>query len=302
MQDKRKNRLIGFICILVSAFFTGFAPAVTQLSFKYGLSVETALNTRALVGAVFIWLFILCKKSNIRVGKKNIIFLLLIGVFGVIAAILMNESYQYLPAAIASILVFSYIIIVNLIDIAIGREKATASRFICLLMAIIGLIAIIWTPGEGMAFKFAGIMLALLAALFYALNTVCVGANRFEIVSADVLAGYTAVIPAIVNCARCFIAQEPFFPSEPGQWACVLFLGLGSTFLASILYMTAIKKIGASDTAITNTLEPVYSYVAGIVLMHDLISLKSILGGLIIISSIAFLNWANKKQERISSR
>ena len=301
MQDKSKNRLMGFTCILVSAFFTGSAPAVTQLSFKYGVSVETALSTRFFIGAVFIWIFIFCKKSKINVGKKNVFFLVLVGVLGVFATILMNESYQYLPAAIASILVFSYIIIVNLIDICLGREKATTSRFVCLILAVIGVIAIIWTPGEGMAFKAAGIALALMAALFYALNTVSVGAKRFHAVSAEVLAGYTVIIPAVVNCTRCFLASEPLFPSLPHQWACLLFLGLGSTFFGNILYMTAIKKIGVSDTAITNTLEPIYSYMAGIILMHDIISMKSVLGGVIILSAIAFLNYSNKKQSRVDN-
>lgn len=295
MNEKKKKQIIGFCCILISAFFTGFGPAITQKAFAYGASVETVLSTRYLLGTALIWLYIYIRKSNVKVGKKNIILLILIGFLGVIAVIALNESYRYLPGAIASILVFSYIFIVNIIDMIIGREKATASRFICLLLATLGLIAVVWTPGEGISFKLIGVFLALFSALFYALNTSTFGAKRFEKISAEVIAGYTLIIPAVVNFARCLLADEPLLPTGVQQWSCMLFLGTGAIFISQILYLTAIKNIGVSDTAITNTMEPVYAYIAGIVIMGDMISLKSTIGGLIILSAIALLNFYNRK-------
>lgn len=300
MKKTSKNRIYGFIFIVVSAFFTGFAPAITKLAFKGGIEVETILSARFLIGGICIWIYILLRKSNIRIGKKNIAFLILLGVFGVIATITMNESYKYLPAAIASILVFSYIIIVNFIDIAVDHSKATRSRFVCLGLAILGVIAVVWTPGEGIAFHPLGVFLAIFAAVFYALHSFFVGAKIFHSVSSDVICGYTILIPMIVNVVRCVMSDNPIMPTELGQWGFVLFLGVGSTFIANVLYIMAVKKIGVSDTAITNTMEPVYSYIAGIMLIGDVISLKSIVGGLIILSSIALLNYSYKRQERLS--
>ena len=52
-------KLKGFLYVIITCLTYGIMPALTQLSYKAGLSVNTMLFGRLTFGAAFIWLTIL---------------------------------------------------------------------------------------------------------------------------------------------------------------------------------------------------------------------------------------------------
>jgi len=279
-------------------------PAITQKAIALGLSVETILSGRYLLGTVLIWLYILLKKRDVQVGRNNMAFLLFIGCIMFVCTVLMSESYKHIPGAVAAILVFLYVAIVVVLEIIMGREKVQRFRMICLSFALVGMIAVVWTPEGGTKLSFLGISLALAAGFTYALSAVAMAAGCLAVVSAEVVMGYAYLVPMLFNSIRCIAAGLALFPGEPAQWACILLLGFGSGFIAPVAFCQAIKLIGASDAALINTMEPLVAYLAGIIIMSDHISWNATLGGVLIAGSILFLNLSKKKQiekEKISS-
>lgn len=298
------NRIIGSFLVIIASLFYGVMPAITQKAIALGLSVETILSGRYLLGTVLIWLYILLKKRDVQVGRNNMAFLLFIGCIMFVCTVLMSESYKHIPGAVAAILVFLYVAIVVVLEIIMGREKVQRFRMICLSFALVGMIAVVWTPEGGTKLSFLGISLALAAGFTYALSAVAMAAGCLAVVSAEVVMGYAYLVPMLFNSIRCIAAGLPLFPGEPAQWACILLLGFGSGFIAPVAFCQAIKLIGASDAALINTMEPLVAYLAGIIIMSDHISWNATLGGVLIAGSILFLNLSKKKQiekEKISS-
>ena len=298
------NRIIGSFLVIIASLFYGVMPAITQKAIALGLSVETILSGRYLLGTVLIWLYILLKKRDVQVGRNNMAFLLFIGCIMFVCTVLMSESYKHIPGAVAAILVFLYVAIVVVLEIIMGREKVQRFRMICLSFALVGMIAVVWTPEGGTKLSFLGISLALAAGFTYALSAVAMAAGCLAVVSAEVVMGYAYLVPMLFNSIRCIAAGLALFPGEPAQWACILLLGFGSGFIAPVAFCQAIKLIGASDAALINTMEPLVAYLAGIIIMSDHISWNATLGGVLIAGSILFLNLSKKKQiekEKISS-
>ncbi|MDR0425005.1 MAG: DMT family transporter [Clostridiales Family XIII bacterium] len=287
----KQQRFFWVAVIMINCFFAGTGPAVTQKAFALQYSIESVLCSRFLIAACCIWLYVLISAADVRVTKRELLYALGIGVFFTVGAVFMNESYRYLPGAISSILVFLYIVIVNVFEIVRKTVSKTPMRYFCLALSMAGLAMVVWKPGEGLQFNAFGVLLALGAGLMYAFHALAMGSKVLENISAIAITAYAAIPTAVFSLLRCLAANQPILPAAvPAQWVCVLFLGIGTSFAGPICYCLGIKRLGVSDASITNTGEPVFAYFAGIAIMGDIISANALFGGILIVCSILLLN------------
>lgn len=291
--QKQKFRINGVGYVLIISLFFGLMPAITQLSFKTGLSVETMLASRYFLTLLITWGYIWVKGIDYHVEKDQLIFLLAIGLIYIGVAVFINQAYQYLPGAIASMLVFTYVSMTLVMAILLGREKPNLIKALCVLLSLIGILMIAWNPMGTMRFSTLGLISVFLAAFFYALYAIFLGDIRLSKVDNRLIVGYMLIAPSIFNILRCLVKQEPLLPSSPIQSFYVLILAVFCTFLAQLWFCKAVKLIGSSSTAIINTIEPVIAYFAGMLLLHDVLSLNAVAGGVLIVLSIILLNSSN---------
>jgi len=280
--------------VLFASLFFSFMPAITQLSFKAGLSVETMLASRYFLTLLIAWSYIYVKKIDCHIKASQLIFLLMIGVIYIGVAVFINQSYLYLPGAIASMLVFSYVSITLIIAILIGREKPNLIKGVCVLLSLTGILLIAWNPAGTINFSTLGLISVFLAAFFYALYAIFLGDVRLSQIDNILIVGYMLIVPTTFNILRCIVKQEPLFPQSTTQSIYVFLLAVFCTFLTQLWFCKAVKLIGSSNTAIINTIEPVIAYFAGMLLLHDVLAVQAILGGILIVSSIILLNSSNK--------
>ncbi|MDR1954140.1 MAG: DMT family transporter, partial [Clostridiales Family XIII bacterium] len=284
---------------LLASVLYGIMPALTQRAYAAGVTVESVLTGRYLIGTALIWIYILLTKKPLRVGRKNFLLLMVVGADVFVCVFCMTSSYRYLPGAVASLIVFLYIVVVNVIEILIGRERAHVVRVICLLITVAGLVCVVYTPSDGVPLSVKGILLALVAGFLYAAWAMSMGAQRFRPFSAEVTMGYMLLVPTFANVMKCLIAGSPILPVTAEQWLYVALLGLTPGFIAPIAFCAAVKRIGASTASMINTSEPVFAYFAGILLMHDRISINATLGGVLIVAGLLLLNITERKRENL---
>jgi drug/metabolite transporter (DMT)-like permease len=191
-----------------------------------------------------------------------------------------------------------YIVIVNAIELITGKERPRPSRVICLLLTIVGLVAVVYTPTGASSLSTRGILLALLAGGLYAVWTLSMGAKSFRGFSAEVMMGYTLIVPTLANIVKCVLSGQAVLPETPEQWLYIILLGLSPGFIAPVAFSTAVRLIGAGTASIINTSEPVFAYFAGLVLMSDHLSKNATFGGILIIVGILFLNISENKRNR----
>lgn len=288
------SRVKGFLFVMLTCITYGIMPALTQLSYKAGLSVGTMLFGRLTLGAVLIWTTVFIRKLHFKVDKKHFGFMLLTGCASVVQMITMSESYRFLPGAIVSLLLFLYVSVVVVIEVIIGREKFNKTRILCLLCSFGGLVLVIWTPGEGVKLNGMGVVLVLIAAFFYGLYAIGLGEKRTRALDSEVVIGYMLIPPITFSFIRCIASGEPILPQTPVQGMYILLLAFLCMFVAAVCFCKAVKYIGSSNAAIFNTLEPVVAYFAGILLMGDKVSSNAIIGGLLILGAIIYLNLEKK--------
>jgi len=289
----------GIALVLATSLFYGLMPAVTQLSFKTGLSIETMLSNRYLIALAATWAYIFATRADFRVTRKQLALLLAVGVSYIGVALFINMSYLYLPGAMTSILVFMYVSMVVLMEIVSGREKPKAMKLLCVGISLAGLVMVVYDPSGAGALSVPGILLALAAGTCYAIYAFALGGTVTKNLDSIVLIGYILIIPTIAYIVRCWQSAEPMLPESFEQVMYILALAMFCTFIGSVLFCKAVKLIGSGNASIINTVEPVIAYFGGLLLLGDTLNLTAIIGGCIIIAAIILLNISDGIKESV---
>ena len=293
-HDKKK---LGLILVLIASFGYGTMPAIAQRGFQAGMTAETMLAFRFIVSIVLIWLYVWYKRIPYKLPVRNIIFLLLLGVLMVGGSTFVYESYKYVPGAIVALLVNLYVVMVVIIEIVIGREKLMIRKLGCLTLALTGLVIVVWVPEGQVSFHMLGIIFAVLTALCYAFYTLGIGAKSSRATTPEIVTAYTLIPPGIFNIVRCMATEQPLLPTGFEQWIYASYIGVISTFVAGLCIIIAVKHIGSGNAALVNTTEPMFAYITGIILMGDVISMRSTFGGILIVTAIIWLNLINRNSK-----
>ena len=87
-----KQRFIGVGYVISASFCYGTMPAITQLAFISGLSIETLLAIRFPLGLLITWGYIFKKKLNYKLNKSEHLFVMSLGILYIGFAICTNQS------------------------------------------------------------------------------------------------------------------------------------------------------------------------------------------------------------------
>jgi drug/metabolite transporter (DMT)-like permease len=145
-----------------------------------------------------------------------------------------------------------------------------------------------------------GIVLAQFAvlggALCYAANSVL--ARRT--IASDFLVASTAVliVAAIVMAPVALIVDLPWMAApSTGSIAAIIWLGIGPTALATILYFRLIAAAGPTFMAIVNYLSPIVALLAGVLLMGERPGPTAIAGLTLILLGIG---WSRRPPAKVA--
>ncbi|MDR1572599.1 MAG: DMT family transporter [Clostridiales Family XIII bacterium] len=298
VDGEKSGFTAGLAMILLASLGYGLMPALTQRAFEAGASVETVLAGRYILGCPLIWAFMLIRRNRLRFDAGATSLMLLLGVSMFLCNVTTNESYKYLPGFIASILIFAYIVIVAIAEIAMGRERPYRSRTLCLATVAVGLVAVVWVPEGQIRLDTLGILMAFAAALTYAMTVMGMGAKKLSGVPAETVTGYLFIVPAVASALRAAAAGQPLLPADTTQAVFIALLGLWAGCFSPIAFCQGVKMIGASTASIANTTEPVIAYFAGALIMSDRISWNASLGGAIVVVAILALNITERRRRQ----
>jgi drug/metabolite transporter (DMT)-like permease len=107
----------------------------------------------------------------------------------------------------------------------------------------------------------------------------------------------------------------PFFIAQSGWrelprlttvgWTSVLFLGIGCSALGYLFWYGALEKVEVSRVAAFLYLEPIVTFIAALLLLHEPASATTVIGGLLVIVSVLITQYApsnstNAEKESIS--
>ena len=197
----------------------------------------------------------------------------------------------YIPSGLASILNATTPLFTVAVMAAAGEEKLIVRRVVGVITGLVG-VAIL----RGGDFGFAGgqglgIALCLAAALSYGISALIA---RRALSKQPPLAAATFQLMAssLMMVVVAGIFERPWQLPVPGAvtWLAVLVLAALSTALAYIVFFQILRRSGATNVMLVTLLVPVTAILLGAFVLGEHISLREIVGALVIGSALLLID------------
>jgi drug/metabolite transporter (DMT)-like permease len=288
------NSQKGAIFVLLSAFGFGIMPALALFAYRSGISPSTMLLCRFVAATLLLLPF---RYRTIRQAKLTLADLLILLFLGGIGYTLTSNFYflslRYLPSSMASLLLYTYPIMVAIISSLVDREAPSVKVIVAMLISFAGLIVMLGasTGGAGMN----GVLLALGAAALYSVYIV-VGNRALRRTSPEV-ASFFVCLFAILGVLVFGLCQGSIsFHFGAQAWIFIAGLTLLSTIMAINLFFRGLRLLGPTRSSILSMTEPVFTVLLAILLFHDRLTPIQWIGGAAILGGAVVVTQASGRK------
>ncbi|MCC6147752.1 MAG: DMT family transporter [Anaerolineaceae bacterium] len=263
------------------------------------LNPAVLVGFRTLLGALGLFVFLQFDRKG-RLNWREITPLLgvfvLLGLFNVaLPFFLISWSEVHIDSSMTAILMSTGPLFTVLVaSFFLPEERFSLPRLAGLLVGFGGVIILILPAAKhGATSSVLGYIAALLASLSYAVAGVY-ARKKTRGPSPVVQAFLQLCMAAAWLWAFIALTKQPVhIPSAPLTWAAIIWLGLLGSTLAYILFFALLHSVGATRTSLVSYITPLVSVTLGVVFLTERLQWQSVLGGLLIISGIAVINYKN---------
>jgi drug/metabolite transporter (DMT)-like permease len=275
--------IIGLLCGLGAASIWGGMYVVSKVVLEI-IPPFTLVTLRLILGTLSL-LVVLFIKGFPKISRKQTLQVLGVGFVGYGISL----GFQFLgtklsTAANGSLVTSATPAFVLLFAWMLLKERITARRLIALILATLGVIAVIDPRSAQLKPElFLGNLFLIGAAVTWALYSVLV---RKVTQDTDVLLfsmlAFIGGLPVSIPAGAWELSTVGVGEITMGVVGGVLFIGIISTALAMVLWNTAFAYVDASLASLTFFAQPVVGTLLGWLFLHEHITPLFLLGGLLI--------------------
>lgn len=246
---------------------------------------------RVFFAAIALFTILKLSKQNLDIkSRKELGYLIIMGICFGIHMVAFFESVQVSTVAIAMITIYTYPLFITFLEPLITKEKLRKKDLVLALIVFLGVILLV--PNfEIKNDVFQGVLWGLLAAFTFSVATVM---NRKYVQS------YSSSLIMFYECTISFIILVPFlfieqFVIKSIDLFLVMLLGVVFTAVAYTLFVNGMKYIKAQKAALMATIEPVYSIIFAAIFLSEIPELRTLIGAVLILSVAVFTQLKMKK-------
>jgi len=171
-------------------------------------------------------------------------------------------------------------------------DKMTPQKVLGLLIGFAGVVILMSKDlTAGAQNSVIGQASVILASLFYAGSAVY-GRKLTQHVQGTVRGAMLLITSTIFMWIVGPLTERPFdFPDVPITWIAILFLGILGSGLAVIMLWYLIHEVGPTRATLVTYLFPVGGVILGVLFLNELLSWQLLVGTILIVGSLAVVNW-----------
>ncbi len=281
MTSNNKGILFAVLAVLLWATLgVGFKLAVSRLD-SFSVTIYVGIfATLFLFGNLVVR-----KKLNMvfQLFKKNWIFFILVGILGLgLQQIVYLKGYELLPASQVVIIFYLYPLLMVLLSKFLFREHTSLLSYAFIFLGFMGVYVLI-SKGSFVGISLSlGVIMTLLASLFWALFSVLIKHKKVDVDVGMFLFNLFGVL-FLIALIPIFGFTFKVFPSEVFGMA---YLGIFPTALAFILWNKALYLAKTSLCSNIALLTPLVSLILIVICLHERVDVYQGIGLILILGSV----------------
>ncbi|WP_374075319.1 DMT family transporter [Bdellovibrio bacteriovorus] len=289
-------RLRGTIEISIASVGFGFLGIFGKWAFQSGLSVGEFLSYRFTLAALLIWIFLLLFKPEwVKLTKKQIFIAALLGIFGyAFFSTLYFEAIEGVSVTLAALLLYTYPFWVNIFSHFFTHDRISKKEALCLVAASGGLVLLLW--GHIEVKNIWAVAAGLGSAISYAIYVLLSGRLQKNVRPVS-----SALYVITFGAIALSLFHRPDFSSVQSltsfQASSILGIALICTILPLSLELAALQKLKSTEVALLMMIEPLTAAIMGAIIFHESLSLRQLLGALVIAGALVVNTISKNKVE-----
>ena len=300
---------IGLVGISAAGFGSGSLLAAPV--YATGVDWLTLLGWRFLIGATLGWAWVAISPQRrasagrlLRTPSRPWLVALALGAMYTGNAGTYYAALEQVPAALASVLVYTYPVIVAVLSLRFATRLQGRRTWLALALAVAGVVLALGGIDASHAPPALGIVLVMASALIYSgwiiLSARLSGERRDRIASESPASEVGATSDSAVTTALMMTSTAAVFitagvvagrPLDPGTvpaeaWPPIVGIAFSASFLPIQTFYAGARRIGAAQAALVATVEPVYIVVVAAVLFDQILAPPQLVGAALILAGV----------------
>lgn len=292
-----KTKIIkGYTCVILSAVIFGCMPLMAKFIYAEGVNPMSLVLLRNLLALPVLAALAFASHGSLKIPARAFPNVSLIALMGCcITPVLLFYSYQYISSGMATVFHFIYPAVVVLFGMLTIKTKRSLGNAVSLLLCVLG-VALFYDAESG--FHLLGGALALLSGVTYAIYILLLSAFRYkDKVTGFTFCFYVSLVCAAVMLALCLALGELALPKTLLGFGLCLLFALTLNVGAVLLFQKGTFLIGGERSSILSTLEPMTSVLVGIVVFEEAVSLRTVLGAVLVLSASVLIAVLDAKRK-----
>ena len=297
----RQNTMKSSFLLVLAAFIWGVAFVAQSVGMDY-VGPFTFIGARYLIGGLVL---IPCiaflkklgygddgnksetqKKEEFRIGVKGGIFC---GLALFISSSLQQIGIMYTTVGKAGFITALYIVIVPILGIFM-KKKVSWTIWISVAVAVIGMYLLCITDGFSIG---KGDILVLICAFLFSLHILVIDYFSPHVDGVK-MSCIQFLVCGILTAIPALIFEHPQLSAFKGAWGSILYAGVMSCGVAYTLQIIGQKNMNPTVASLILSLESCISVLAGWILLGQKLSVKEIIGCIIMFCAIVLAQLPQK--------
>ena len=281
---------MGFAAGILAGVSYGLNPLFGKPLLEGGVPVLSMLFFRYAISALLLGGWMLLRKETFRTTWREFRLLIVLGMLFAASSVFLFESYKFIPAGLATTLVYLYPIFVAVIMLFL-KVYPTWQVWLSIAATVGGVVVLSW-PGGGVTLHWAGMLMSALSALSYSFFLIIVNrSQRIKHLSEHSLTFYALVVGATLFLGYQIIDGTPVTqgidrPSEIGN---LIGLAVFPTMISMLTISIATRLIGPTKTAVLGVFEPMTGILVGTLVFAEPVTTNILAGIAICIAAVLFM-------------
>lgn len=288
----------------------GINATVSKIALGAGLSSFDLVQLRSMGSAVILLAFVLLTKpANLRVGRRELGFLVLVGIIGIgLVQWFYFVAIARLPVGIALLLEYLAPVLVVL-WVRFVRHQAVRSRmWAALALSVLGLVIVaqVW---QGLTLDAWGVLAGLAAAASlatYYLSSERGMSTRDPLSLAAWVFTAAAVFWAVIRPPWAFewaklgdevVAPAPLDGVSAPLWVLVVWIIVLGTVVPYSFILVALRSLGSARTGLLGMAEPVMAGLVAWLVLGEMLTGVQLVGAALILGGIVLAETARQDSQ-----
>ncbi len=280
----RRTKPIGIIFLLITAIIWG-SSFVAQSIGMQSIDAFTFTGIRTTLGVLFLLPFTLIINKGFDHSKNTLKAGLILGVVFSFAQNFQQFAFYYSTSGKIAFITAFYMFFVPLFSVIFLKRKIAALTWLSILIGLAGLFLLCINPAELTSVNL-GDILALICAVFYAVQIMLIDKFLGEGVNGIQLSFMQFTVAAVLSLAAMFIFEQPNLADIKTAAPSLLYSGIMSCGIAYTLQIMGQKYSSPVVASLLMCLESVFAVIAAAIILHEGMSLREAIGCVIMFAAI----------------